>query len=173
MDSSNDNIVLIGMPGAGKSTVGVVLAKILNKHFVDTDLLIQKRYNETLQTMIDTYGSDGFIDRENSVLSTLDAADSVVSTGGSAVYSEKGMKHLQDIGTVVYLRGSVEEIANRIEDFDERGIVMRGNLQNGLAGLMEDRAPLYEKYANVVYDIDGKTVTETARGIVSCLEARR
>lgn len=173
MDSSNDNIVLIGMPGAGKSTVGVVLAKILNKHFVDTDLLIQKRYNETLQSMIDTCGSEGFIDRENSVLNTLDASDSVISTGGSAVYSEEGMRHLQDIGCVVYLRGTVEEIASRIEDFDERGIVMRGNLQNGLAGLMEDRAPLYEKFADIIYDIDGKSVTETARGIVSCLEARQ
>lgn len=171
MNSLNDNIVLIGMPGAGKSTVGVVLAKILNKHFIDTDLLIQKHYNETLQAMIDAYGSEGFIDRENVVLSTLDATDSVISTGGSAIYSDDGMRHLQDIGLVVYLRGSVEEIAGRIEDFDERGIVFRGNLQNGLAGLMEDRAPLYEKYANIIYDIDGKSVTETARGIAGCLEA--
>lgn len=159
------------MPGAGKSTVGVVLAKILNKHFVDTDLVIQKRYGETLQTLIDTYGSEGFIERENEVLRAIEAEDSVISTGGSAVYSEEGMRHLEDIGFVVYLCGSVGEIARRIEDFDERGIVIRQNKGKGLADLLEDRGPLYEKYADAIVDINGKSVTETARSIIGCLEA--
>lgn len=161
------------MPGAGKSTVGVVLAKILNKHFVDTDLLIQKKHDETLQKMIDKYGSEGFIERENAVLRELDVEDSIVSTGGSAVYSDEGMTHLKEIGRVVYLRGSVDEIASRIEDFDERGIVFRQNTGRGLAGLLDERGPMYEKYADAVVDIDGKSVTETARCIVECLEARQ
>lgn len=172
MSEPSNNVVLIGMPGAGKSTVGVVLAKILNKHFVDTDLLIQKRHDETLQKMIDAYGSEGFIERENALLRELEADDSVVSTGGSAVYSDEGMTHLKEIGHVVYLRGSVDEIASRIEDFDERGIVIRQNTGRGLAGLLEERGPLYERYADATVDIDGKSVTETARSIVECLEAR-
>ena len=171
MGESFNNVVLIGMPGAGKSTVGVVLAKILNKHFVDTDLLIQKKYDETLQKMIDSYGSKGFIERENAVLRELYAEDSVVSTGGSAVYSDEGMRHLKEIGRVIYLRGSVDEIASRIEDFDERGIVIRNQTGRGLAGLLEERGPLYERYADEVVDIDDKSVAETARCIVECLEA--
>lgn len=173
MSDIADNVVLIGMPGAGKSTAGVVLAKILNKHFVDTDLLIQKKYDETLQDMIDNRGIEDFIVCENEVLCAVDCTDSVIATGGSAVYSEQGMTHLGEIGYVIYLHGSVDEIANRIEDFDERGIVFRGDCERSLKGLMEQRDPLYKKYADAVIDIDGKSVTEISRAIAECLESLR
>ncbi len=171
MNKTPANIVLIGMPGAGKSTVGVVLAKIMNKAFTDTDLVIQKKYDETLQNLIDTFGAEGFIKLENEVLRELEAHDSIIATGGSAVYSEEGMRHLRDIGRIVYLKGSVEEIESRIEDFDERGIVMRESSGGGLEGLMREREPLYELYSDIVVDIDGKTVTETARCIIANLES--
>lgn len=163
------NVILIGMPGAGKSTVGVVLAKIMNKHFIDTDLLVQKRHGETLQRMIDEYGAEGFIERENHVLESLDACDSIISTGGSAVYSDTGMLHLKGIGHVVYLKGDLPEISRRLGNFDERGIVFRGDGTPDLAGLMEQRGPLYERYADSTIDIDGKDVTEIALDIANLL----
>lgn len=171
MSESPTNIVLIGMPGAGKSTVGVVLAKILNKHFTDTDLLIQKRHDETLQNLIDALGPSGFIDIENELLLDVDVEDSVIATGGSAVYSEEGMKHLGEIGTVVYLRGTIDEISRRIQDFDERGIVFSGEHVNDLNALFEQRRPLYEKHADVTIDIDGKSVTDVAREIDHALRS--
>lgn len=171
MCDRQNNITLIGMPGAGKSTVGVVLAKILNKHFVDTDLVIQKSYGETLQNMIDKEGAEGFIARENNILSHLEADDTVIATGGSAVYSDEGMRHLSELGTMVYLRGTADEISDRIEDFSERGIVFRGGCPLSLDELLKQRGPLYEKYADVVIDIDGEGVTGIARKIVDRLEA--
>lgn len=171
MFNTPNNITLIGMPGAGKSTVGVVLAKILNKHFVDTDLVIQKSYGETLQNMIDEEGAEGFIERENHILSHLKADDTVIATGGSAVYSDEGMRHLSELGTMVYLRGTADEISARIEDFSERGIVFKGDCPLSLGELLKQRGPLYEKYADVVVDIDGEGVTGIARRIVDRLEA--
>lgn len=168
-----NNVVLVGMPGAGKSTVGVVLAKMMNKHFVDTDLLIQKKHDETLQSMIDAYGAEEFIRRENAVLGDLELSDSIVSTGGSAVYSEDGMRNLSSMGTVVYLRGGIDELSKRLGDFDERGVVFRNSTGSGLAGLLEERSPLYEQYADVIVDIEGMSVADTARFIMDRLEDNR
>lgn len=157
------NIVLIGMPGAGKSTVGVVLAKIMNYDFVDVDLLIQQQCDKTLQRLIDTLGPLGFIDVENEVLKGLDFDRTIISTGGSAVYSDEAMEHLGEEGVIVYLKASLDEIRKRLIDFDERGIVMKSPEAMGLAELYNERAPLYEKYAAITVDIDGMGITEAAR----------
>lgn len=165
------NIVLIGMPGAGKSTIGVVLAKIMNYDFVDVDLLIQQQCDKTLQRLIDTLGPLGFIDVENEVLRGLDFERTIISTGGSAVYSEEAMEHLGEEGVIVYLKASLDEIRRRLIDFDERGIVMKSPEAMGLEELYNERAPLYEKYADITVDIDGMGITEAARLVAAKVSA--
>lgn len=169
MSNNLDNVVLIGMPGAGKSTLGVVLAKILGYEFIDADLLIQSKLDKTLQKIIDACGPDGFIEVENEVLCTLNASHAVVATGGSAVYSDEAMNHLKSIGTVVYLRVSYEELENRLGGLHERGVVMKSGMGMSLSDLYEERRPLYEKYADLTIDIDGLSVRDAARRLVDQL----
>lgn len=169
MSNNLDNIVLIGMPGAGKSTLGVVLAKILGYEFIDADLLIQSKLDKTLQKIIDACGPDGFIEVENEVLCTLSASRAIVATGGSAVYSDEAMIHLKSIGTVVYLRVSYEELESRLGGLHERGVVMKNGMGMSLRDLYEERLPLYEKYADVTIDIDGLSVRDAARRLVDQL----
>lgn len=172
MLNNTSNIILIGMPGAGKSTLGVVLAKILNYNFIDADLLIQNQCDKTLQKVIDALGPDGFIEVENEVLCTLQADRTVVATGGSAVYSEDAMKHLSEIGTIVYLYVSYEELESRLGGLHERGVVMKNGMGMSLADLYEEREPLYEKYAEVTIEIDGLSVRDAARLVVDKLSMR-
>lgn len=169
MSNNLDNVVLIGMPGAGKSTLGVVLAKILGYEFIDADLLIQSKLDKTLQKIIDACGPDGFIEVENEVLCTLSASRAVIATGGSAVYSDEAMNHLKSIGTVVYLRVSYEELESRLGGLHERGVVMKNGMGMSLTDLYEERRPLYEKYADVTIDIDGLSVRDAARRLVDQL----
>lgn len=172
MLNNTSNIVLIGMPGAGKSTLGVVLAKILNYNFIDADLLIQNQCDKTLQKVIDALGPDGFIEVENEVLCTLQADKSVIATGGSAVYSEEAMKHLSEIGTIVYLYVSYGELESRLGGLHERGVVMKNGIGMSLADIYEEREPLYEKYAEVTIDIDGLSVRDASRVVVDKLSMR-
>ena len=172
MINNTSNIILIGMPGAGKSTLGVVLAKILNYSFIDADLLIQSQCDKTLQKIIDACGPDGFIEVENEVLCTLSADQSVIATGGSAVYSDEAMKHLSSIGTVVYLQVSLKELEKRLGGLYERGVVMKDGIGMSLNALYEERIPLYEKYAEVTIDIDGISVRDAARQLVDKLSMR-
>lgn len=172
MINNTSNIILIGMPGAGKSTLGVVLAKILNYSFIDADLLIQSQCDKTLQKIIDACGPDGFIEVENEVLCTLSADQSVIATGGSAVYSDEAMRHLSSIGTVVYLQVSLKELENRLGGLYERGVVMKDGIGMSLNALYEERIPLYEKYAEVTIDIDGLSVRDAARQLVDKLSMR-
>lgn len=172
MITNTANIILIGMPGAGKSTLGVVLAKILNYSFIDADLLIQSQCDKTLQKIIDACGPDGFIEVENEVLCTLSADRSVVATGGSAVYSDEAMKHLSSIGTIVYLKVSLDELENRLGGLYERGVVMKDGIGMSLSALYDERIPLYEKYAEVTIDIDGLSVRDAARTLVDTLSMR-
>ena len=161
-----NNIILIGMPGAGKSTLGIVLAKILNKQFVDADLVIQSQCDKTLQKLIDACGPEGFIQVENEILRDIRAENSIIATGGSAVYSDEAMKHLSSIGTVVYLQVSYEELENRLGGLHERGVVMKNGIGMSLADLYEERVPLYEKYADLTIDINGLSVRDAARKLV-------
>ena len=172
MLNNTSNIILIGRPGAGKSTLGVVLAKILNYNFIDADLLIQNQCDKTLQKVIDALGPDGFIEVENEVLCTLQADRTVVATGGSAVYSEDAMKHLSEIGTIVYLYVSYEELESRLGGLHERGVVMKNGMGMSLADLYAEREPLYEKYAEVTIEIDGLSVRDAARLVVDKLSMR-
>ena len=170
MTTDKNNVVLIGMPGAGKSTTGIVLAKILNKNFIDADLLIQAQCDKTLQKIIDAMGPDGFIEIENNVLSDLTAEDSVIATGGSAVYSDAAMKHLASIGKIVYLQIAYESLRERLGDLQERGVVLKGGMGMSLRELYEERQPLYEKYAEITVNVDDLSITAAARKVASALE---
>lgn len=156
------NIVLIGMPASGKSTVGVVLAKILGLSFLDLDITVQNHMGVTLQKVIDERGPGGFIEVENSVLSGLDCSNTVLATGGSAVYSDEAMRHLSEQGLVVYLKISYEGVKERIGDLDARGVVMRNDSVRTLRDLYDERLPLYEKYAEITVDVDGLQIGESA-----------
>ena len=169
-ERGKDNIVLIGMPGAGKSTLGIVLAKIMAYDFVDADLLIQQQSDRTLQRLIDACGPEGFIQVENQVLSHLDFEHTIIATGGSAVYSDEAMRHLGEIGRVVYLQISYDELRSRLSDFSERGVVMKGGIGMSLRDLYDERKPLYEKYADVVVDVNDLTITAAARKVADALK---
>lgn len=157
------NIVLIGMPGAGKSTVGVVLAKNLGYSFIDTDLLIQEQQGKLLHSIIEEEGLDGFEQIENDVNSSIVTLYAVIATGGSAVYGKKAMEHLKGIGTVVYLELPYEEIEYRLGDLNERGVAIREG--QTLLSLYEERVPLYEKYADITIDCRGLQIREIVRQI--------
>lgn len=152
------NIILIGMPGAGKSTVGVVLAKRLGYAFVDSDLVIQEKYGRLLHDLIEEYGTEGFRELENEVNSGIDVQRSVIATGGSAVYGREAMEHFRKIGTVVYLKLPYEEIAERVGDLDARGVSMVPG--QTLEDLYKERTPLYEKYAHITINCEGKMLRE-------------
>lgn len=161
-ESPRTNLVMIGMPGAGKSTLGVVLAKILGLGFEDTDLTIQNRCGKTLPVLIDENGPEGFIQIENDILKTVDATQSVISTGGSAVYSAEAMEHLRSIGLIVYLRVGLEELERRLGSLHDRGVVMKDGMGMEISAIYDERVPLYERYAEVTLDVDEKTVRESA-----------
>lgn len=164
--------VLIGMPGAGKSTLGVVLAKIIGYDFIDADLVIQNQCDKTLQMIIDACGPEGFIEVENNILSDIDADRSIISTGGSAVYSDAAMKHLTEIGTVVYLKISYSQLVHRLSDLRERGVVMKNGIGMSLRELFNERLPLYERYAEITVDVDDLTITAAARKVADALKAQ-
>ena len=148
-----ENIVLIGMPGAGKSTVGVVLAKRLGLSFLDSDLVIQEREGCVLHEIIEKEGLDGF-----NGIEAIDVKRTIIATGGSAVYGKEAMQHLHEIGAVFYLKLSYEELKNRLGDLSERGVSIREG--QTLLDLYEERKPLYEKYADYVVDCEGKSIRE-------------
>lgn len=152
------NIILIGMPGAGKSTVGVVLAKKRGYRFLDSDLLIQERYDALLQELITRYGTDGFRKIEEEVNASICARRTVIATGGSVVYGPAAMKHLKEIGKVVYLKLSCGTIRERLGDLEERGVSLRKG--QTLEDLYEERVPLYEKYADVTVECEKKSIRE-------------
>ena len=154
---------MIGMPGAGKSTVGVVLAKKLGYAFVDADLLIQSREGKLLHEIISERGVEGFWEVEESVGESIEAQRTVIATGGSAVYGSKAMAHYKQIGTIIYLSLPLEGIRERLGDLDERGVTLREG--QDLAGLYEERVPLYEKYADYTVDCGGLSIREIVKKI--------
>ena len=162
------NIVLIGMPGAGKSTVGVILAKMMGRMFVDTDLMIQEKEKRLLQEILNQDGTRRFLKIEEEVLLALESVNSVIATGGSAVYSEPAMKRLKSCGVVVYLKLPYEEIQNRLSNITTRGVIMDRN--QSLFGVYEERIPLYEKYADLVIDCKERNVEEIVREIADKMD---
>ncbi len=167
-----DNIVLIGLPGAGKSTLGVVLAKMVNYGFVDADLVIQERHAKTLERIIDDDGVQGFLAAENEVLCDIAPDRTVIATGGSAVYSAQAMGHLSQIGTVVYLKADEGEVAKRLGDLHERGVVMRDGTAGDFSALCAERTPLYERYADITLDVTHLPIREAAAELKGILEGR-
>lgn len=152
------NIILTGMPGVGKSTVGIVLAKSLGYHFLDSDLLIQEKYGKLLHEIIAERGNEGFLQAENEVNAAIVTTESVIATGGSAVYGKEAMKHFSEIGTVLYLQLNYEAIEERLGDLNKRGVAYRNG--QTLKQLYEERVPLYEEYADLVIDCENKSIRE-------------
>ena len=144
------NIIIIGMPGAGKSTMGVVLAKTLGRNFIDTDIVIQERAGRLLQEIIDEEGPDAFLAIEEKILLSLHCRNAVIATGGSVVFSERAMEHLKVSGVVIYLKISCEEMVRRLSNITTRGIVLVAG--QSLPDMYTRRIPLYEKYADITID---------------------
>ncbi len=146
------NIILIGMPGCGKSTVGVVLAKALGMDFIDSDLVIQKKTGVKLSQLIDEHGDEGFRAIENRINAELEADNSIIATGGSVIYGEDAMRHLKQIGTIIYLKLSCEAIEDRLGDLHARGVTIRPGWT--LQDLYNERVPMYEKWADITVDCE-------------------
>lgn len=158
------NIVLIGMPGAGKSTLGVLLAKALGKNYVDTDILIQQNEGRLLQDIIDNDGINKFIALEEKTISKLHLRDCIIATGESVIYSEKAMHTLKQDGKTVYLHVSFEEIRKRITNITTRGILIKNGV--GLKDVYEERVSLYMKYSDITIDCSNKDIEQCIRDII-------
>ena len=165
-----DNIVLIGMPGVGKSTIGVVLAKVLGYEFIDADLLIQKAEGKLLREIIEEKGTDGFIEVENRVNSQIRTTHSVFATGGSVVYGKEAMEHLGSIGTIVYLKQNLKPLERRLRNIKGRGVVLKPG--QTLAGLYKERVVLYEKYADIIVDEYKLNVEQTLDAVLQALKEK-
>lgn len=163
-----DNIILIGMPGAGKSTVGVLLAKALGYNFIDTDLIIQGRLNNRLYKIIEEHGIAYFLQAENRIVSEVSADHTVIATGGSVVFGKEAMEHLMQMGKVVYIKLGCDEIKRRINNITTRGIVMKKG--EAIEDIYSERAPLYERYADITVDAENTTIEEAVEKIFSLLE---
>ena len=164
------NITLIGMPGSGKSTVGFALARATHMRFVDVDKVIIEQEGKPLSQIIDEVGDDGFRAVENRVNATLSTRNSVIAPGGSVIYGEEAMAHLRQISTVVYLKVSCEELQRRLGDLHARGVTIRPG--QTFADLYNERCPLYEKYAHVTMETDGKKLPEVVKAIMNKLRLR-
>lgn len=164
-----DNIVLIGMPGSGKSTVGVLLAKMMGYDFLDSDLLIQAAAGKRLFEILREDGNEAFADLENRVNAGLDVHYTVIATGGSVIYGREAMEHLSEIGRVVYLQVSLPEMLHRIKNPETRGILLSGGMT--LADLYRERKPLYERYAQITVPCSKTSLVKTAEKIMKALES--
>jgi len=160
---TNQNLILIGMPGAGKSTVGVILAKRLGYHFIDTDLVIQTQEGCRLQEIIDQRGLEKFRIIEEQVLLGLHTRRCVIATGGSVVYSQRGVDAISRSGRLVYLQVPLAELEQRIADMGQRGLVMAAG--QSFAGLYHERTPLYQKFAQTTINCQGLNAEQVAAAI--------
>ncbi|MGN0374497.1 MAG: shikimate kinase [Butyrivibrio sp.] len=163
-----NNIVLIGMPGVGKSSAGVVLAKILGYEFIDSDLVIQKKEKRLLKDIIAQEGNEGFLETENRINAGLEAENSVIATGGSVIYGKEAMEHFRQIGIIVYLRAEYDTINSRLSNLKGRGVAIKEG--QTLLDLYNERTALYEQYADVIIDLDGLTIEETVNRLAKMLK---
>ena len=157
------NIILIGMPASGKSTAGVILAKLLGMDFLDTDLLIQKRENSRLREILDKRGLEAFLRCEEEAVLSVNAVNTVIATGGSVIYSQKAMRRLAEEGTVVYLKVEKEELFGRLKNIRERGVVLKEG--ESISDMYDNRKVLYEKYADIIVEERDFTIEDTVREI--------
>lgn len=157
------NIILIGMPGSGKSTIGVVLAKRIGYRFLDSDLLLQQTFGRLLYQMIEEEGLDAFLEKEEKINASISGMGQVIATGGSAVYGREAMEHFKKIGTIIYLKLSLLSIEDRLGDLNERGVAIREG--QTLQTLYEERIPLYEEYADLTIACDQKQIREIVEEI--------
>jgi len=162
------NVVLIGMPGAGKSTIGVILAKVLGFSFIDSDLLIQEQEGCLLKDIIKEKGIEGFQAIENQVNCEIDTVNTVIATGGSIIYCPEAMEHLRNIGIVVYIQLSYDTIHQRLGNIRQRGVVFREG--QTLKSLYDERCPLYEKYAHLTVNGENLGVEEVMERIAQALK---
>lgn len=158
-EKQKTNIILTGMPASGKSTVGVILAKVLGMDYIDTDLVIQKREKALLCDLIRDRGVDGFLRAEEEAVLSVQEKNAVIATGGSVVYSDAGMRHLNEDGIVIYLKVEKEELFKRLHNIKERGVVLRPN--ETVEEMFESRSVLYEKYADIVVEEGESSIEET------------
>jgi shikimate kinase len=164
------NIILIGMCGVGKSTVGILLAKALSRYFLDTDVYIQAIENKGLQEIIDKDGLEKFCQIEESHILCIDIKNAVIATGGSVIYSGRAMKHLADSGVVIHLDLDYNLIEERITNLDTRGVVMAKS--QTLKSLYSERQPLYRKWANITINCGTMTHDEVVTSIIKTLDGR-
>ncbi len=162
------NVILIGMPGSGKSTCGVVAAKLMLKNFFDTDLLIQNIEGASLQDIIDNKGNDYFQEAEEKAILSLDIQGTVIATGGSVVYSQKAMEHLKSLGRIIFLNIDYEHMLSRISNLSTRGVLIKNG--ETLKDMFDERLPLYEKWADDVINCNDNTVQQTAEAIAAKLQ---
>ena len=160
-NNSNNNIILIGMPASGKSTLGVILAKVLGYKFIDSDILIQQQQDRKLSRIIEEDGIDKFLEIENDVNASIETQRTVIATGGSAVYGNKAMEHFKKIGKVVYLHVDIDLLERRLSDIKQRGVVIRPG--QTFEQLYNERMALYKKYADI-------TIVEKCDNVEKVLE---
>ena len=163
-----NNIILIGMPGCGKSTVGVLLAKILGYAFIDSDLLIQAREGKKLYQIINENGEEYFKAVENAVNASINTKNTIIATGGSVVYCKEAMEHLKSIGTIVYIKITPEQLLKRINNIATRGVVIKKG--ETLLDLYRERSPLYEKYADITVESSDSDILNNAERIAQEIE---
>ena len=164
-----DNIVLIGMPTSGKSTMGVILAKILGYRFLDADIVIQEKEGKKLSKIIEEEGVDGFIEIENRINAGIETEKTVIATGGSVVYGKEAMDHYKNIGKVVYLKVDMDTLTKRLHNAKQRGVVMREG--QSLVSLYNERSALYEKYADITIEEKDFTMEEVIDITLEALKA--
>jgi len=162
------NLILIGMPGSGKSTVGVILAKALTMPYIDSDILIQLRENRSLQDIVDTDGYMVLRDIEEDVLLNIRCENHVIATGGSAAYSDKAMKHLKRNGIIIFLDASLETLNDRIHNYETRGLAKRP--EQSFTDLFQERFELYTRYADISVDSNSRTQDQVCDDIYGQLQ---
>lgn len=168
LKKNKTNITLIGMPGVGKSTVGVILAKVLGYTFIDSDLLIQNREHKLLKEIIEAEGTEGFLAIEDQVNADIQATHAVIATGGSVVYGEQAMRHLGDISTIVYLKLPYERLCRRLGNLHNRGVALKPG--QTLLDLYKERTVLYERYADIVIDESNQSAEDTLQAVLRALK---
>lgn len=162
------NLILTGMPTSGKSTVGVIAAKVLGMRFADTDLMIQGQAGMRLEEIIESRGLSGFLALEEQVCCGVALENTVIATGGSVVYSDKAMRHLRELGTVVYLEVPYDELLGRLHNVKQRGVVLRDG--QTVESLFIEREPLYEKYADLTVNEAGCGIEDTVARLTALLD---